>query len=313
MASIGNRLPVGSTLENGFYLGFPLLILLGYLVIRCRRVPLVATAAVVGVVAFILGLGPRLTVDGKAVGIPLPFAIFRHLPIVQNLEAARFSLYVQLAAAIIFALGLDQVRAHGWLPARARAAAGQPAPGGASGTGTAWQPRPWERPAVAAVVGLAVLAPLLPNLPLPTANMNTPGYFTGKQVAELPAGALALTLPFDKAPQNDPMMWQVASGMRFRILGGDAFVPKSNGQSTWHWRPSGPKVLAAILKSSRYSHAPLPPMGGNAVSAVRQLISSYPISVVLVDRTPRTGGPSPCWSPARCRPRRCGGGAWMCG
>src|SRR6516164_2617457 len=150
LASIGNRLPAGSTLENGFYLGFPLLILLGYLVIRCRRVPLVATAAVVGVVAFILGLGPRLTLNGKAAGIPLPFAIFRHLPIVQNLEAARFSLYVQLAAAIIFALGLDQVWAHGWLPARAGAAVGQPAPGGAPGTGTAQQPQPWGRPAVVA-------------------------------------------------------------------------------------------------------------------------------------------------------------------
>ena len=140
-----------------------------------------------------------------------------------------------------------------------------------------------------AVVGLAAVVPLVPNLPLPTAPVHTPGYFTGKQVAELPAGALALTLPFDKAPQNDPMMWQVASGMRFRILGGDAFVPKPNGQSTWHWRPSGPKVLAAILKSSRYSNAPLPPMGDNAVSAVRQLISSYPISVVLVDRTTADG------------------------
>ena len=146
MASAGDRLPAGSTLENGFYLGFPLLILLGYLVIRCRRVPLVATAAVVGVAAFILGLGPRLTVDGKVTGIPLPFAIFRHLPIVQNLEAARFSLYVQLAAAIIFALGLDQVWAHGWLPAPARAAPGQPAPGDASGRAAIRAPIPGPAP-----------------------------------------------------------------------------------------------------------------------------------------------------------------------
>ena len=101
----------------------PLLVLLCYLVIRCRRVPLVATATVLGVAAFIFGLGARLTVNGKATGIPLPFTVFRHLPVVQNLQASRFSLYVQLAAAIIFAVGLDQVRARGWLPARARAAA----------------------------------------------------------------------------------------------------------------------------------------------------------------------------------------------
>jgi hypothetical protein len=296
LASIGNGLPAGSTIEGGFYLGFPLLVLLGYLVFRCRRVPLVATAAVVGVVAFILGLGSRLTVNNKTVGVPLPFGIFRHLPVVQNLEAARFSLYVQLAAAIIFAVGLDQVRARGWLPTPARAAPGAaPAtgdgsgPGGASRPGAARRQRPWVRPVVVAVVGLAVLVPLLPHLPLRTVDVDTPGFFASKAVTELPAGALALTLPFDTAPQNSPMMWQEASGMRFRILGGDAFVRMPNGRSTWHWLPAGPKVLAAVLKAGRYPYSRPPPTGANAVSAIRQLFSRYPISVVLVDRATRDG------------------------
>ena len=43
----------------------------------------------------------------------------RRLPVVQNLEAARFSLFIQLAAAIILAVGLDRVRAGGWLPSAA--------------------------------------------------------------------------------------------------------------------------------------------------------------------------------------------------
>ena len=284
LASTGNRLPTGASIEDGFYLGFPLLVLLCYLVIRCRRVPLVATATVVGVGAFILGLGARLTVDNKSLGIPLPFAIFQHLPVVQNLEAARFSLYVQLAAAIIFAVGLDQVRARGWLPARARAA-----PGDASGPGAARRPRPWVRPVVVTVVGLAVLVPLLPDLPLATAVVARPGFFASKDVNVVPAGAIALTLPFDAAPQNGPMMWQEASGMRFRILGGDAFVRKPNGRSTWHWQPPGPKVLADVLKSGRYRHSPLPPMGEDAVSALRGLLSRYHISVVLVDRATPDG------------------------
>ncbi len=342
LASIGNGLPAGSTIEGGFYLGFPLLVLLGYLAFRCRRVPLVATAAVVGVVAFILGLGPRLTVNNKTLGVPLPFGIFQHLPVVQNLEAARFSLYVQLAAAIILAVGLDQVRARGWLPTSARAAPSQPmpgtaapggedrlgavpapstapapvgapahgsapapgtvpapsaapatgdgsGPGGASRPGAARRQRPWMRPVVVAVVGLAVLVPLLPHLPLRIVDVDTPGFFASKAVTELPAGAVALTLPFDTAPQNGPMMWQEASGMRFRILGGDAFVRMPNGRSTWHWQPAGPKVLAAVLKAGRYPYSRPPPTGANAVSAIRQLFSRYPISVVLVDRATRDG------------------------
>jgi len=299
LASAGNRLPAGATLEDGFYLGFPLLVLLVYLVIRCRRVPLVATATVIGVAAFILGLGDRLTVDGKTLGIPLPLTVFRHLPVVQNLEAARFSLYVQLAAAIIFAVGLDQVRARGWLPAWARAAPGGSAPRaaapdiaapGAAGPEAARRPRPWVRPVVVAVVGLAVLVPLVPHLPMKIRPVETPGFFTSKDVLAVPPGAVALTLPFDIAPQNDPMMWQEASGMRFRLLGGDAFVRKPNGQSTWHWQPSGPKVLAGVLEAGQYAYSPRPLTGERAVSAFRHLLSRYRISLVLVDRAARHGG-----------------------
>ena len=192
LAAIGNRLATGLTIEDGFYLGFPLVVLLGYLVIRCRRIPLVGVAVTVGVAAFILGLGSRLTVNGKTLSVPLPFAILQHLPVVQNLEAARFSLFIQLAAAIIFAVGLDRVRARGWLPASARAARhaisqGQPpgaqgtpepqgiaaAQGAAAPPGTAPQPgaappqrdvpapagHGWVRPLMVGAVGLVALLP----------------------------------------------------------------------------------------------------------------------------------------------------------
>ena len=293
LASIGNRLPTGLTIEAGFYLGFPLLVLLGYLVIRWRRVPLVATMAVVGVAAFILGLGPKLTVNNRTLGVPLPFDIFRHLPVVQNLEAARFSLFIQLAAAIIFAVGLDRVRARGWLPAAAPDASGAPDAPPALDAGPARDggpaPRGWVRPAVVVAVGLIAMVPLLPNLPLPTEPTNTPSYFSGHGVRELPSGSTALTLPFDLAPQNDPMMWQAASGMRFRILGGDAFVRQPNGRTTWHWQPAGPKVLLQVLRAGRYPSTPPPPMTGAAFAAVRQLLARYHISAVLVDRAARHG------------------------
>ncbi len=288
LASIGNRLPTGLNIEDGFYLGFPLLILLGYLVIRCRRVPLVATMAVVGVVAFIFGLGARLTVGNKALGVPLPFAIFRHLPVVQNLEAARFSLYLQLAAAVIFAVGLDRVRAHGWLPAAQPAAASQ-ATRPALGELPAPRGRSWVRSVTVIAAGVVAMAPLLPNLPLPTAAINVPGFFTGKDVREVPSGSVAFTLPFDIAPKNAPMMWQAVSGMRFRILGGDAFVRKPDGRTTWHWQPAGPKVLLEVLRASRHHATPGPPMTTNAINAVRQLLVQNRVSVVLVDRAARDG------------------------
>jgi hypothetical protein len=84
-------------------------------------------------------------------------------------------------------------------------------------------------------------------------------------------------------------MWQAASGMRFRILGGDAFVRKPNGLTTWHWQPAGPKVLLQVLRAGRYPATPPPPMTRQAIDAVRQFITHNHVSVVLVDRATRDG------------------------
>jgi hypothetical protein len=331
LKTIGDRLPAGGTIENGFYLGLPLLVLLCYFVIRYRRVPLVATAAVIGLVAFVIGLGAKLTVHGNAVGIPLPFAVFTHLPILENLEPARLSLYVQLAAAVIVAVGLDRSRAYGWRRASVAAGHGQPSPanslvpaavpatgkgqrpvpaGGAADPGDT--PRPgdrgpgdpgspgrsegppdrhpgWVWPVVVAVVGLVALFPLVPKVPIHTYLLRIPRFFTSTEVREVPHGAVALTFPFELAPHNDAMMWQAASGMRFRVLGGDVFVPGNVVRSTWHPLPKGPPVLAAVLEAGQYPNVPPPPMTASAAAAIRQLCARSHVAVVFVDRQAQYG------------------------
>jgi len=336
LRTIGERLPAGGTIENGFYLGFPLLVLLCYFVIRYRRVPLVATATVIGLVAFVLGLGAKLTVSGKAVGIPLPFAVFTHLSIQENLEPARLSLYVQLAAAVIVAVGLDRTWAYGWRRAGTPAGrdqpstVGSPVPATVPATGKGPRPVPphgtagpgdmpgpgapgpsdsgpggsgslgrddgppgrdpgWVRPLVVAAVGLVALFPLVPKLPIHTYPLHIPRYFTSTEVREVPHGALALTFPFELAPRNDAMMWQAASGMRFRVLGGDVFVPGNIVRSTWHPLPQGPPVLAAVLEAGQYPPNPPPPMTASAVAAIRQLCARSHVAVVFVDRQARYG------------------------
>jgi hypothetical protein len=326
LKAVGGRLPAGGTIENGFYLGFPLLVLLGYFIVRYRRVPLVATAAVIGLVAFMLGLGAKLTVNGKAVGVPLPFAVFSHLPILQNLEPARLSLYVQLAAAVIVAVGLDRTRAYGWRRASAAAGRGQPSPADSlipaavpaagkdqrpvpsrGAAGPADMPGPgdpglpgrgegppgrdpgWVRPVVLTAVALVALLPLVPRLPIHTYPLETPRLFTSTEVREVPRGAVVLTFPFELAPRNDAMMWQAASGMRFRLLGGDVFVPGIVVRSTWHPVPKGPPVLAQVLEAGQYPEIPPPPTTASAVAAVRQLCARSHVAAVLVDRWTKYG------------------------
>jgi hypothetical protein len=341
LKTIGERLPAGGTIENGFYLGLPLLVLLCYFVIRYRRVPLVATAAVIGLVAFTIGLGAQLTVHGKTVGIPLPFAVFTHLPILQNLEPARLSLYVQLAATVIVGVGLDRTWAYGWRRASATAGHGRPSPAyslvpaAVPATGKGQRPVPagaaadpgeipgpgdpgrgdpgrgdpgrgdpgppgrgegppdrhpgWVRPVVVAAVGLIALLPLVPKLPIHTYPLRIPRYFTSTKVHEVPHGAVVLTFPFELAPRNDAMMWQAASGMRFRVLGGDVFVPGNVVRSTWHPLPEGPPALAAVLEAGQYPEVPPPPMTASAAAAIRQLCARSHVAVVFVDRKTQYG------------------------
>ncbi len=263
-------------------------------------------SVVIGVTAFVLSLGAKLTLNGKALLSPMPFSVFMHLPVLQNLEAARLSLFIQLAAAIILGVGLDRVRAGGWRTGAAveppgSGVAGEPGCAGAAveppGSGVAVEPgragaavappgrAGLARPLAVAAVGLVALVPLLPALPLGSAPAHTPVLFTSR-AAVLPAGAVALTFPFDRVPNTDAMLWQAVSGMRFRIVGGYVIVPGPDGRSTWQLNPPGPPVISAVfLAGTRlYPNAP-PAAQPPTLAAIRLLCARYRVGVILVRRT----------------------------
>jgi hypothetical protein len=276
LARIGD-LTVRSTVENGMYLGVPLIVLLCYLAIRFRRTPIVAVSAVVGAVAFVLSLGPKLTVDHRVVFHPMPFAFVLHVPVLRDLEAVRFSLFFQLAAAVILGVGLDRVRARGWRPGAAeagQAAAGPPHAGTRAARLT--------RPLLAGAVGVVALLPLVPKLPIHSAQAEVPAFFTSSQVHAVPQGAVALTFPFDLRPHNDAMVWQAVSGMRFRILGGDVYVRRPHHVAPWRAKPPGGPVMAALLMAgTKHGGAP-PPGDQKTLTAIRHMCARYHIQAIFV-------------------------------
>ncbi|MEX2289317.1 MAG: hypothetical protein WD794_03210 [Mycobacteriales bacterium] len=225
----------GNDSENGSYLGLPLLVVLVSLAWRLRSVAVVRFAAVLGVVAWVLSLGERLHVAGTPTSVPMPYAVVAHLPVLHNMAAVRFSLYVVLCAALVLAVGLDRLHASGRL-----------------------------RPAVTLpVVALCVL-PLLPDWPYSYQRADPPAYFTTGAVKRVPEGSLALTYPVPRFPQSAPMLWQVQAGYRYRSVGGYVITPREDGSGTFTggvtaWErvvgqaPSGrlgevePQVVAALL------------------------------------------------------------------
>ena len=104
------RIVFDSPIENGSYVGVPLLLavlVVGSVVLRRKRLALFCTA--MGAIALIFSFGSHLHVDGHRTGIPLPFVVIDHLPLLDSSVAARWVTYFWLFAALLLTLLLDAV------------------------------------------------------------------------------------------------------------------------------------------------------------------------------------------------------------
>jgi hypothetical protein len=195
--------------ENGSYLGLPLVMAIGLLAWRFRSIPVVRFASVLAVVSWVLSLGERLHAAGHAFDIPLPFDVVSTLPVLHNLAAVRFSLYVVLAAAVVLAVGLDRLHANGWL-SRHR----------------------W--PAV--VLAVTCVLPLIPKSPYSYVDADTPSYFTTSAVNRVPKDGVAFTYPVPRYPGSAPMLWQAQARYRYKSLGGYVITRGDSGGGTFAGR-----------------------------------------------------------------------------
>lgn len=205
----------GNVSENGSYLGVPLLLLLVVVALVLRRRPAVRFFAALGLAAWVLSLGEDLHVAGTTYDVGLPFRAVSALPVLHNLVAVRFSLYVVLCAAVLLAVGIDAAR-----PALTRQA-GRAAPGLGS------------RRALCAIVAVAVVAPLVPAWPYGFEPTRTPPYFTSEAVERVPEGAVVVTYPVPRFPGTAAMLWQAEADFRFRMVGGYAITPLGDGRGTF--------------------------------------------------------------------------------
>jgi hypothetical protein len=149
----------------------------------------VRVAGVFALVMTILSLGPYLHVGGQQESIHLPFLIVAEIPLLQDVLANRLMVFVYLALAVILAAALDRL----W---RTRLR-------------LVWTP----------AVAVLALVPLIPA-PIPAIPVSTPAYFTSSAVSEIPVGTVVLAVPCPGPYDVDGILWQMAAGMRFKLVGG---------------------------------------------------------------------------------------------
>ena len=210
-----------ATVENGSYLGIPIVVLLLAGLVWLRREKAVLVAGLSGIAAFILSMGaamsiratPALNSSGGASGkVPLPETILYKLPLLENLIPSRFALQVALFAAIVGALLLDRFHERlldgGW--------------------------RPWMPSAIPMLIAAVALVALLPTGLLGgVAPDVTPAGFD-HVASKVPENSVAVVFPFASGTDPEPIMWQADADMRFRMPGGSLFVPQGPAQHVAH-------------------------------------------------------------------------------
>jgi hypothetical protein len=251
---------VAGPIENGSYLGAPLLLALVIGVRVLRRRPLVLYCGVMAGIALVLSMGSALHLDGYGTGIPLPYAVLAHLPLLNGAIPSRWFCYVWLFAALLLALIADAL--YSSLVAR---------PGGIHRRGAF---------AACTLLVVCVLVPLVPAWPYPAAAATVPAWFTDG-ASSLPVGSTVVVYPLSTPSSSSAMVWQAMADMRFRMPGGYAVFATPTG-ATFHSQPSElQSALAACFAGDTPTLAP---------AATRSQLRAIGASAVVV--VPTTFGAS---------------------
>jgi hypothetical protein len=209
-----------ATAENGTYVGLPLLVLLVVGLVLLRRNRLALFAAAMAVAALVLSMGSTLHVDGHRTGVPLPFAVLAHLPLLDSAVASRYAVYFWLFAALLLTLTLDRL----------------------FGLASRW--RPPLATLACLFVAVGSLLPLVPAWPYPAASAAVPPWFTTHGRA-LPTGATVVVYPTASPADASAMVWQASADMTFKMPGGYAvFASPPTGVASFDPAPS--PVLDAL-------------------------------------------------------------------
>jgi hypothetical protein len=198
--ALSERLPLFGRFvlpDSEAYVGVPLLCLLAAAVVALRRHRVVVVAALLGLGAAILAMGPRLHVDGRRTGVPLPWRLVDHLPLLETVITLRLMVYAYLMIGLLVAVALARVLAR----------------------------RPALRLAGGAAVVLA-LVPLFPATPFPSTAATVPDFFRGDGLGRIPEGSAALVTP---VLDLRTMLWQAEAGMRYRMPEGGVYTPGPDG------------------------------------------------------------------------------------
>ena len=213
------------------YLGVLLLAWLVVLTVLKWRHASVRLLAALAVVAFVLSLGSTLSVDGLNTHVPLPSALLQFVPLLDNALPVRFVAVETLFVAALLAVALDL--SYGAVGRSALAGRRHVAPD---------RVRVVRAGAILSVTAVAMLPVLLHLQIVEPQHASYPGPDNPVSAAltqHVPAGGVVLTVPEIDQAHDTPMLWQAQAQMHYRLVGGYAIVPGSDGRGSMELSAQG--------------------------------------------------------------------------
>ena len=222
-ASQWSKIGVPANQDSFAYLGLPLLLIVGVFAVQRWREHTARLLVICFLVIGIAVMGVRLVILGHATGLSLPWALFRHLPLVRYALPMRMAVFLSLVAAVILAMWLAR-----------------------SGSAVRWG------------AGWLAVAALLPSLSSPvwhSTAIDPPFFQHGEYKRYLSRADNVLTIPV--ASQNQ--RWQARTGFAFNLVGGylGAFPHAYTRFAAWNAllndKPSAnwPQALRSYLAAKR--------------------------------------------------------------
>jgi hypothetical protein len=192
----------GGAPEYMAYLGAPLIVAIVAIAVWRARDVRVRVVFLTGACLALASLGGTLLINGRHTQVHLPWGLVERWRVFEGALPDRFALLVALAAGILLAMGSDRLLRSGNGSARA----------------------------ASLLLAVVILAPIVPKPYQAEGVPPVPAFFSHAQRWIAP-GSTVVLLPFPDALHTEPLYWQDASNLRFRIPGGYFIGPAADGHA----------------------------------------------------------------------------------
>jgi hypothetical protein len=262
----------GPALPQSEYLGIGLLVVVGAGLVVWWRDRRLWFLGVVGLVAIAFSLGTTSNYWDL-------WQVLRHVPVIQNIIPARFTIVTTFCAAAAVAIVVD--RTNSAMKNAATRTAGDVdrgdaavARGSRTRIGLVGTASAIVALSVASLAVIPIATAIGSNSPLTTQSSQVPQWFT-KVGAHLPVGQVVFTIPAPFTLYESAVAWQAIDGLRFAIAGGA-------GPGGIPARAGNEEAGLEVLSSASFSLVGAPEPTAANITAVRQAFAGWGVTIAVI-------------------------------